>query len=218
MGRQGPRRQALCTIAATGHAGLSASAFYPAFMTKYFRVLAAKDAVDRWFLRAPVNSFGEEVDPRIFTESLACDVTDPLTLPVRRSGKVVDFNFADFDMPVLSAAAIDQLQSIAGVHLQRVPVAIPGITARFELLNVLDSVDCIDEKSSVYTKWTPADGRPEKVGEYRMFVNLRVDRQRAEGHHLFRIDGWKVALVISELVKQTLEGLNVSGVEYQCIS
>lgn len=183
-------------------------------MTRYFRIQADRDAHERWFLRSPINTRGEELDPRAFTRSSIFPVQDPLTLPLRRDGRPVDFNFGDFDMPVVKTDIVDKLEDVLDLQLQRIPVHILESVGQFDILNVLDQVDCIDAVKSVYTRWEANDGRPEKLGEYRMIIDLKIDPKCAHGHHLFRLKGWAIALIVSEQIKQALEALRVSGIEY----
>jgi hypothetical protein len=184
---------------------------------RFYSVVAHPEAVTRWYLKAPLSN-GGAIDPRVFTEARPVDFAGALSLPLRREGAPVDFNFADFDMVVTTPALIDELQKLPGVALQRWPVTIPGAVKPFEILNVLDSVDCIDEERSEFIKWTPEDGRADKVGEYRMFVSMKLDPHKAKGHHLFRLKGWEIALIASERVKVLCEQLGVTGVAFDLLT
>ncbi len=117
-------------------------------------------------------------------------------------------------MPVVKTDILDKLEDVLDLKLQRIPVHIPEIACKFDILNVLDQVDCIDAAKSVYTRWEANDGRPEKLGEYRMIIDLKIDSKCAHGHQLFRLKGWAIALIVSEQMKQALEALRVSGIEY----
>lgn len=183
-------------------------------MTRYFRIQADRNAYERWFLRSPINTHGEELDPRTFTRSSICPALGPLILPLRRDGRPVDFNFGDFDMPVVKTDIIEKLEDVLNLQLQRIPVHIPESVDKFDILNVLDQVDCIDAVKSVYTRWEASDGRPERLGEYRMIIDLKIDPKFAHGRHIFRLKGWAMALIVSEQMKQALEALRVSGIEY----
>lgn len=183
-------------------------------MTRYFRIGADRNAHERWFLQSPITTPGEELDPRAFTRGAICLVQSTLTLPLRRDGRPVNFNFGDFDMPVVSADIVDKLQDVFDLQLQRIPVHIAESVEKFDILNVLDEVDCIDAVKSVYTRWEANDGRPEKLGEFRMIIDLKIDPKCAHGHHLFRLKGWAIALIVSDQMKQALESLCVSGIEY----
>ncbi len=185
---------------------------------KLFRLLADPNATTRWHLRAPVNAVGNEVDSRLFTQGTAAAPNLQLTIPLRRRGDQVDFNFGDFDMVVTPAALNAELEKLSGLAIQRIPVVIESSDRKFEILNVVDQVRCIDEAHSQFTRWTAADGRSDRTGEYRMITRLRLDDQAASGHHLFRVAEWPVALIASEQVKALLENRETTGLMFEPVN
>ena len=185
-------------------------------LRRFYRLRADATAVSRWHLKAPVDSSGREVDPRAFTQGALVPCQPPLELPVRRAGDRVDFNLCDFDM-VLPAAANIALQALVGPAIQRFPVTVEG-QQQFEILNVCNLVQCIDESQSSFTKWTDSDGRPEKVGQFRMIVHLKIDPVAAKRCDIFRVAGWHMALIVSDKVRQLFESANVSGIEYERVA
>lgn len=171
----------------------------------YYQLLDDMAFPRRWFLKAPVGPEDREIDPRLFTAGRRLDVAGPLRIPLRRPGEALDFTLADFDMPVLRADFADALAEAAGDDFQRIPVTVQGSDGRFDVLNVLPLVRCLDEERSGVSYWTEADGRPDKVGQYRMVADLRVRPEAVGPHRIFRVEGWKVALIVAEPVKRILE-------------
>jgi hypothetical protein len=94
------------------------------------------------------------------------------------------------------------------------PVQIEG-DEDFAIVNVLDVVDCIDEQQSKFTKWEERDGRPDKLGQYRMFTSLRLSAEKAAGHHLFRLAGWNNVLVVSEALRDKFIETGCSGLGFK---
>lgn len=181
----------------------------------YYRIIVDPKATDRWYLGAPVDSRGNEVDPRLFTQGVEVGGKGPFRILTRKSGRQVEFNFADFDMPVVNRRLILAFRRWSGSSIQIFEAGIEGVPeGEFFIVNTCDLVDCIDESSSQYLRWTSADGRPEKVGQYRMITNLRIDRMKASGHHFFRIAGWPIALVVSSELKAELELQGITGVSF----
>lgn len=181
---------------------------------KFYRLLSDPAATSRWYLKAPIDASGDAVDPRMFTQGVPVSSQPPLKLPIRRSGDVVGFNFCDFDMVVTPTAVNAGLEALVGSAIQRIPVIIDA-DHEFEILNVCELVPCIDESRSLFTKWTDADGRPEKSGQYRMITKLKIDPTFAVGRHIFRVAGWPIALIVSEEVKNLLEDRKLSGLRYE---
>jgi hypothetical protein len=182
---------------------------------KFYRLLADPAATSRWYLKSPIDPAGNEVEPRLFTQGVPVGSQPALRLPLRRNGDEVGFNFCDFDMVVTPAEVNDELEVLIGPAIQRIPVMVDAKTAEYEILNVCELVPCFDESRSLFTKWTDADGRPDKVGQLRMVVKLKIDPSLAESHQLFRIAGWPIALIASQEVKRLFESMNLSGLKYE---
>lgn len=182
---------------------------------KFYRVLADPAARSRWYMKSPFDPAGHEVDPRQFAQGLRVAPQPPLTLALRQHGAEVSFNFCDFDMVVTPAQLNAELEALAGAAIQRIPVTFQSRRNDFEILNVCDLVHCIDESKSLLTKWTLADGRPDKTGQFRMIAKLKINATLARGHHIFRIAGWPIALIVSGQVKDLLEARKTSGVVYE---
>lgn len=153
---------------------------------------------------------GRAIDPRLFTEGKPLDLVGPLFIPLRRSGPALDVTLADFDMPVFRRPFADALEEIAPNQIQRFRAVVEGHDDAFDIVNVLPVVSCLDEKRSGVTYWSEVDGRPEKVGQYRMVIDPKVDGRRIGSEEIFRIAGWKIMLVVSDRVKHLLT--NASGV------
>ena len=183
-------------------------------MTSYYRLCDDMQMPDRWHLRAPVLPSGEEIDARLFTGGRPVDPPASLRLPLRQPGRPLDFTLGDFDMPVATRPLAEYLARLAPGSVQCVPVSIDGEADEFVILNVLRSVRCLDEASSKIQYWTAADGRPEKVGQYRMVLNETIDAQRAAGFDLFRLGGWEIVIVCTDRVKQDLEKQGFSGLTF----
>lgn len=181
---------------------------------KFYRVDADPAATSRWYLKAPLDPSGNEVDPRLFTQGTAVASMPPLSLPLRHPGQEVGFNFCDFDMVVTPAGVNAELRRLVGPAIQQIPVSVNGRQDQFEILNVCSLVPCVDGARSLFTKWTDADGRPDKTGKFRMIVELKIHPAAAERHHILRVAEWPIALIVSESVKRLFENRNLSGITY----
>lgn len=181
----------------------------------FYEILADPDATTRWYLKSPLDPSGNEVDPRLFTQGVPVGSQPLLELPLRRNGDEVGFNFCDFDMVVTPAVLNAELETLVGTAIQRIPVMVEGRRDEFEILNICELVPCLDESRSLFTKWSDADGRPEKIGQFRMIAKLKIDPVVAECHQIFRVAGWPIALIVSEKVKNLFEARKVSGIRYE---
>jgi hypothetical protein len=75
--------------------------------------------------------------------------------------------------------------------------------------------DCLDEKRSEFTKWTKNDHRADLAGQYRMVTRLRIlTEQVPRDAHFFRVEGWRIALIVSEGVKEAMERVGCLGAKF----
>jgi hypothetical protein len=118
-------------------------------------------------------------------------------LVVKSPGEPVDFHLGLFDIPVVESRLGERIAASAPGQVELVPALIEGDSKAVAIANVLESVDCIDESRTVGEKWPADAGRPDKVGQYRTIVHLRVDPDRIRAD-IFRVGGWEVALVVSD--------------------
>lgn len=184
----------------------------------FYRIRSDLALGDAWYLKAPTDDSDNEVDARVFTECRTYDAPTSLHVSLRRPGAPVDFTFADFEMPVVSERAAETIAAFSPDALQLLPVTIEPDRHGYMILNVLTSRSCVDEKRSKFTKWTPADGRPEKVGQYRMFSDLVLDASKLEGEHIARVREWMVTLVVSEELKDALQETGTTGIVFDLVA
>lgn len=180
----------------------------------YFQIIDAPNLTKRWFLQTPTDAAGRELDPESFRLGCPVDASGPLTISVRRPGPPIDWTFADFAMPVVRKNVGDVLQRMAGSSIALFPATVIGYDGEFYVLNVLTCLKCVDDGRSEMMKWRPEDGRTDKVGQYRQITKLRIDREAVRGSDIFRIDGWRIALIVSDSVKTALEKMRVTGISY----
>jgi len=89
-----------------------------------------------------------------------------------------------------------------------------GARTGYEILTALRVIDAVDETRSGFKKWTAADGRPDKLGQYRWVLPLHVDPHRLPADaHFFRLQGWLV-LVVSHTVKDAMEEVGCVGAQF----
>ena len=151
------------------------------------------------------------VDGRVSdAESLIAEVTHP--------GKMLDFFRTSFAVPIASAHLANAIAAVAGPDVQCLPVRI-GEQWGYQVLNALRVIKCIDEERSEFFKWTEQDHRPDRAGQYRWVPRLLLDPALIPNDaHFFRIEGWLVALIVSETVKKTMEAVGCLGAEFRLVT
>ena len=183
---------------------------------RYFQLADNVSIPGRWELGHPSDAQGHEVeDPWIFREGHPVEVQKRLTVPIEEPGMALDFSLAGFSTPVVRASVARLFMDLAPDDVQLVPVDIKGQPDAYSILVATKLIRCIDDAASEEVLyWTPEDGRPEKVGQYRDVYGMRIAPSRVGNVKVFRTWGWSIALIVSEDIKQALERVKATGVKF----
>lgn len=181
--------------------------------SEYYRLSDDNSIPRRWFLGGARTARGEELDTREFLHAKCLDVSLPLSISVRRSGEPLDFTLGDFDMPVVRAPIGDAIAGAGVSDVQLLEARIEGREEAYVVVSVLRSLDCFDRELSKFDVWTNADGRADPSGRLKTVYQLRVRRPSAPAPAIFRITGWKTALIVNADLATLLAG--VKGVSLQ---
>jgi len=183
---------------------------------KYFRVLADnKRFCDRWFLDEPLSKDAQPIDARLFRYGKVYEGTAPQSVPVQQNGKRIAFCLAAFDMPVVSNEIAAMLRDVAAKDCEFFPISVESTNLGMSIVNVVRRIKCVDESRCEHVmKWRPEDNRPDRLGSYRSIGGLRIDPSKTNGHHAFRIFGWEVALIVSEVIRAKLETIENLGIVF----
>ena len=93
------------------------------------------------------------------------------------------------------------LEAFASWDIQRVPAQLEA-GGDIEILNVLTVLDCFDRERSEATY------EGEKPN---MVTKLRIQPEKAEGHHIFRLKDWPGPLIVSGLILEQLRRIGATG-------
>lgn len=183
---------------------------------RYFRLFDDITVPGRWELGIPQDASGSEVDdPWIFREGLPVPPQPWLCIPVEHPGTPLDFSLAGFSTPVVSARVASALLAQAAPDIQLVPVEVQGHAEPCAILVATRLVRCIDDEASEEViRWTPEDGRPDRVGQYRDVDGMRIDPTQVGDARVFRTWGWSIALIVSEDIKLALERIRATGIRF----
>lgn len=171
----------------------------------------------RWYPDEPTDGQGQEVDDLWqFTAGRPVHIEGSLRVPLLRPGKPVDFSTTGAGNtpllhPRLAAVFADQ----APHDVQLLPVEVEGQPEPYVLLVVTRLIQCIDDEASTRVEhWRPEDGRPDRTGTYRNVVGMRLDKTRVGDAKVFRPWGWRIALIVSEDIKDALERTGATGMKF----
>jgi hypothetical protein len=183
----------------------------------YYRVGLNPERSDVWFIEAPMNRDGDEIDPRLFTQSKRWRPEEEL-FSTRPSGEPARFALGEFDCPIVDSEVGRAIAS-RDEHVQLIPLSI-GSSANYAILNALRLVRCIDEQGSEFERFTKASSRPDLTGQFKVFYQLRLDRRKIPADaHIFRLTDFTLALIISEEMKQLLHTIAADdGISFDSVA
>ncbi|WP_370450732.1 imm11 family protein [Corallococcus sp. CA047B] len=168
----------------------------------------------RWYFKTPTNPEGQPLeDPWVFTNGVPIAPPGRLHVPLSRSGSPLDFTSAGVGFtPILSERVAAVFRDMALQDVQLFPVEVEGQTQPYFLLVVARTVRCIDDGASEgFRLWTPEQGRPEKVGQYRAVSGLRIDTTKVGDERVFRLWGLPSSLIVDGELKAALERAGIVG-------
>jgi hypothetical protein len=169
----------------------------------------------RWHLGHPVDVHGLKLNPWQFTEGQEFERQGLIRFPVKPDGVTLDFTQDAFATPVVHDRVVQVFEHLGLQEVQFLPVQVENHPGPYFILNTLRSIRCIDDaRCEEVEYWRPEDGQPEKVGQYQFVAGLRIDPTKVEGARIFRPWGWRVALLVSEDVKEALEREGLTGMRF----
>lgn len=184
--------------------------------TRYFKLSDDVYLPGRWELGKLTDQRGEEIWPALLMRGEPAQVEGHIKAPVKIPGQPLDFSHAAFGIPVVHARIASIFRELAAQDVQLLPVELEGHPEQYLILNATRVVKCIDDQASEEVRyWKPEDGRPEKTGQYRAVYGMRIDPSRVGNAKVFRTWGWTVALIVSEELKEALEGIGATGMKFK---
>ena len=185
---------------------------------RYFRLFHDLYIPGLWYLDVPVDGHGQRIGTWVFTDGQPVSVAEPLRVGFSRLGKPLDFTLADAcSVPVVHPRVASVLKALAPGDIQTFPIQVEGQPEPYVLVNVVRLLKCIDEQASEHVEiWVPEDenDQPERAGEYRNVEGMRIDKSRVGDAKLFRAWGWTLPLLVSEDIKNALEGIGATGMHF----
>ncbi|MFP2929938.1 imm11 family protein [Pyxidicoccus sp. 3LG] len=154
----------------------------------------------------------------MFTQGKTASVEEPLRVGLSRPGKALDFSLADAGaVPVVHSRVATVFKELAPGDVQMYSIAVEGQPEPYVLVNATRLVKCIDDQASEHVeRWIPEDedDQPERAGEYRNVVGMRIDKSLVGDAKVFRPWGWPIVLVVSEDIKEALERTGATGMTF----
>ena len=181
---------------------------------KYYELTDDVYIPERWHLSNPVDTQGEILYRWHFCSGRRLAVNESIIIPVDPPGRPLDFSECGVGYPVIHARVVRLLEELAVSDLQFFPVTIESHPDEYFILNVARLIPCVDEaRSDRVVKWTPEDGFPDRVGDYKVVEGLRIDPTKVGEARMFRPQGWRM-LIVSDDIKEAFERERLLGPKF----
>jgi hypothetical protein len=169
---------------------------------EYFELDADFESRRSWFLGIPkYENTGKDADVWAFSEGHPLNFDSGLVVPIERHGDVTDIMFSHYFITYIQPRVGVLLEAFAGWDIQRVSARLET-GEEIEILNVLTVLDCFDRERSEATY---------KGEKPNMVLKLRIQAEKAEGHHVFRLKDWRGPLIVSGLILEHLRRMGATG-------
>jgi hypothetical protein len=184
-------------------------------MRRFYDLMDDRRSHARWHLGSPVDEQGQEIDPWQFKKGKVLELGGVPRFPLDIAGSPLDYCWAAFTIPVVHERVVQLFRRMGVGEVQFIPARVEGHTEPYFILNALRIIRCIDDARCAEVRyWKPEDNRPDKLGEYRAVHGMRIDPTKVGDARILRPWGWRVALVISEDLKQALEQEGITGTRF----
>jgi hypothetical protein len=137
-----------------------------------------------------------------------------LKVPIDVPGRALEFSVTGLGTPIVHVRVAHVFAERAPEDVQLIPVDIDGYPEQYLILIATKLIRCIDEKASRVQFWREEDGLPEKVGKYFSVRGMRIDKSKVGAAKVFRTEGWNIALIVSEDIKEALERIGATGTRF----
>ncbi|HYO60196.1 imm11 family protein [Archangium sp.] len=184
---------------------------------RYFDLFENVSIPGRWHLDEPVDQQGQKLGTWLFRRGEPAHVEGRLRIPIYSPGKALDFSLlAGATIPVVHARVAAMFAEMAPDDVQLIPVEVEDQSEPYVLLNITRVVKCIDDEASDEVRYVkPEHNQPEKLGQYRSVIGMRIDPSKVGNAQMFRTWGWMVVIVVSEAIKESLERMGVTGAKFK---
>ena len=156
----------------------------------------------------------------------------PLVLPIYQAGRPLDVSLGTYDLVVTERIG-SLLGELAPRDLQRIPARVESMEGRYEALNILTRIDCVDPERTVAQVLVEGDPPHVKNGTLASLAplldpkkslysyvgpgHMRLKSAGIEGPRIFRAVGWDHWPIVTEDIKRALEAEGATGLAYRSV-
>lgn len=187
---------------------------------RYYRLNDDVNLENRWFLKSLNLVDEKKISVWEFTKpaKIVLPENEEIEIGIREDGLPLDFTFADFSVLIIN-------EKVAAIlpedECQLLPLKIKGVKNKhiYFIAIIQKSIDCLDEKRSVFEKWKDDDPiRPDLAGQYKGIYKLFVDSNKISKTKIFRLGKSTNMIIVNEDIKKACELNKISGITFQDVT
>lgn len=176
---------------------------------RYFDLFDDMSTDQRWYLDGPTGPNGEWLGVALIS-GRRYEGKVPLEVTIYRPGPHLELTMSLDTVPIVNERVAEIFSAHVGDDAQLIPTRAGESDEKLWAVNVLASPDCVDEaRSGQVVRRTAEDGQPDRIGHYKIIVDLHLDLARAGNHAILRPWGWRVAVVVNETIAGALQKAGV---------
>ena len=179
-----------------------------------FFELVESDTGDTFaWLDVPHLQHGVPINIWMFSQCQPLNLDKPVEIEIDEPGAIADLNYTAFNVPVVSLPAAQIIAELAPTAVQVLDAIVKQTDEQMAVLNVLDDFNCIDHQASKMT-YVEKDDKfsNRKAGDPETVFSLRIDPSTVRDQMIFRISGYRQALIFHEQLVHALRDASLSGV------
>lgn len=188
---------------------------------QFFTLLMQVDEIkNAWELGEVIDQEGNEILSSNFTtgQIFPVDAAKKLSVVHKRCELPVDFQMTFLGVPIVSKALGTTIANLDGQNIQRIPVTVAPSHEGYEILNIINKLDCLDYEHTQVDRYTESWVRPDKRGKTRSLSNITIKASLAEKHHIFRLAAWHVIVIVSNELKTVIDDKGFTGLSFSPVN
>ena len=155
---------------------------------------------------------GKKYEDYVFGQGKRIEIANELVIEKSWGKKFADFHMSLGGAFYINEKFINCLNSVGETNYQLLPIKVLPEEKPYYILNTLNIIDCVDREKSKYELWKEEDNRPDRLGDFRGFDKMVLDRSQVpNGIHFFRVKGWRIVAVATKEFIEKLQENDVKG-------
>jgi hypothetical protein len=151
-------------------------------------------------------------DDYLFRKGEKINIENDLIIEKSWGKRFADYHFGVGIALYVNERFIECLKALGETNYQLIPISVLPEEKPYFILNILNIIDCVDREKSKYRLWTEEDERPDRLGDFHVFDEMILDRNKVpKDVHIFRLKGFDLPVFITNKLADEFEKNKIKG-------